>query len=131
MGCKGLAPVPLQMQGVKRALLPGGRFVADCGGAGNVLSVRVAFAAVLQQHGIDHRAGNPWYFSSDAAARRRLEAAGLQVKSIALVPRPTPMPTDIGGWLDTFASSYFSIVPEDLRAQARIILSSSGLLMPK
>lgn len=29
-------------QGVHRALLPGGRFVVDCGGAGNVVSVRPA-----------------------------------------------------------------------------------------
>lgn len=84
-----------------------------------VLQVRVAFAAVLAQHGIDHRAGNPWCFSSAAATRRRLEAAGFKVASCELVPRPTPMPTHISGWLDTFTASYFSIVPEQLREQVR------------
>ncbi len=79
--------------------------------------MRVAFAAVLQQHGIDHRAGSPWYFASEAATRRRLETVGFTIESLALVPRPTPMPTDIGGWLDTFAGSYMSIVPEELRPQ--------------
>lgn len=79
----------------------------------------MAFAAVLAQHGIDHKAGNPWNFSSAAAARRRLEAAGFEVHSCELVPRPTPMPTDISGWLDTFAASYFGVVPEELRAQVR------------
>lgn len=140
-------------QGVHRALLPGGRFIADCGGAGNVLSVqrlaklsrpikrncscrffakdhrtwpslrqvRVAFAAVLAQHGIDHREGNPWNFSSAAAAQRRLEAAGFEIRSCELVPRPTPMPTDISGWLDTFAASYFSVVPAELRAKVRAV----------
>jgi len=45
---------------VKRALKPGGRFVADFGGQGNALSVRVALTAVLAREGIDARAGNPW-----------------------------------------------------------------------
>ena len=48
-------------QGVKRALRPGGRFVADFGGQGNALSVRVALTAVLAQEGIDASVGNPWY----------------------------------------------------------------------
>jgi len=47
-------------QGVKRALKPGGRFVADFGGQGNALSVRVALTAVLAEVGIDASAGNPW-----------------------------------------------------------------------
>ncbi len=45
---------------MKRALKPGGRFVADFGGQGNALSVRVALTAVLAREGIDARAGNPW-----------------------------------------------------------------------
>ena len=48
-------------QGVKRALRPGGRFVADFGGQGNALSVRVALTAVLAQEGIDASDGNPWW----------------------------------------------------------------------
>jgi hypothetical protein len=50
----------IDVQGVKRALRPGGRFVADFGGQGNALSVRVALSAVLGQEGIDAEAGNPW-----------------------------------------------------------------------
>jgi hypothetical protein len=83
--------------------------------------VRVAFAAVLAQHGLDHRAGNPWNFSSAVTARRRLEAAGFEVQSCELVPRPTAMPTDITGWLDTFAAKYFSIVPEAKKQQVSFI----------
>ena len=35
------------LQGVHRALKPGGRFVAECGGHGNIAAIRVALLAVL------------------------------------------------------------------------------------
>src|SRR5580698_7637076 len=37
--------------GVKRALKPGGRFVAEMGGHGNVAAIHVALIAVLERHG--------------------------------------------------------------------------------
>ena len=40
------------LQGVRRALKPGGRFVAECGGQGNIAAIRVALLAVLTAHGI-------------------------------------------------------------------------------
>src|SRR6266851_4421151 len=49
--------------GVWRALKPGGRFVGECGGAGNVATVRGALVAVLARRGIDGDAASPWYFS--------------------------------------------------------------------
>ena len=36
---------------VQRVLRPGGRFVAEMGGHGNIAAIRVAFAAVLSRHG--------------------------------------------------------------------------------
>jgi SAM-dependent methyltransferase len=40
------------LRGVYRALKPGGRFVAECGGQGNIAAIRVALLAVLTAHGI-------------------------------------------------------------------------------
>src|SRR3984893_4438888 len=37
----------------------------------------------------------------------RLERAGFRVDSIALIPRPTPLPGDIIGYLETFALNFF------------------------
>ena len=37
---------------------------------------------------------------------RRLGQAGFRVDSIALIPRPTPLPGDIIAWLETFAQSF-------------------------
>ena len=39
--------------GIHRALVPGGRFVAEMGGLGNVAAIRVALAAACARHGVD------------------------------------------------------------------------------
>src|SRR5271170_6185722 len=41
------------LAGVKRALKPGGRFVAEMGGHGNIAAIRVALVGVLRQWGFD------------------------------------------------------------------------------
>ena len=102
--------------GVKRALKPGGRFVAEFGGAGNVANVRRALVAALERRGIDGRARSPWYFPTPEAYRERLEAHGFTVASIALIPRPTPLPGDIRDWLETFCESFLDAVPTAERA---------------
>jgi len=33
------------------------------------------------------------------------------VREIALIPRPTPLPGDVGGWLETFAESFTAALP--------------------
>ena len=101
--------------GVWRALKPGGRFVAECGGAGNVETVRRALAEALARHGIDAEAANPWYFPSAEEYRVRLERHGFAVASIALIPRPTRLPGSLADWLDTFAESFLATVPPQTR----------------
>jgi SAM-dependent methyltransferase len=97
--------------GVWRSLRPGGRFVAELGGKGCVARIRAALVRALERRGIDGEALVPWYFPSDAEYRARLEARGFAVESIALIPRPTRLPGDIGGWLETFAESFTSALP--------------------
>jgi SAM-dependent methyltransferase len=101
------------LSGVARALKPGGRFVAELGGHGNIAAIAVALRAVFNAHGIE--VPWPWYYPTPDEYAARLEAAGLVPQQIALVPRPTPLPTDMDGWLRTFAGSFFSAVPEDQR----------------
>jgi SAM-dependent methyltransferase len=102
--------------GVKRALKPGGRFIAEFGGAGNVAKVRGALVAALERRGIDGQARSPWYFPTPEAYREKLEARGFTVASIALIPRPTPLPGDIRDWLETFCESFLNGVPAAERA---------------
>lgn len=88
--------------GVYRALRPGGRFVAECGGFGCVDKIRRALVDALDRRGIDGEARVPWYFPTPGDYATRLERAGFRVDSIALIPRPTPLPGDITGFLETF-----------------------------
>jgi SAM-dependent methyltransferase len=101
--------------GVWRALVPGGRFVAEFGGAGCVAKIRVALERALARRGLDAAALSPWYFPAEAEYRALLEARGFVVDSIALFPRPTPLPGDVVGWLETFAESFTRPLPPDER----------------
>lgn len=105
--------------GVARALKPGGRFVAEMGGHGCVAAITVALIAVLERHGVDGRSTIPWYFPTVDDYRARLERGGFTVEYIELIPRPTPLPTDMAGWLDTFAAPFLTRLPAHLRAAAR------------
>ncbi|MFQ6548360.1 class I SAM-dependent methyltransferase [Aestuariibius sp. 2305UL40-4] len=87
-----------------RALRPGGRFVAEQGGFGNVASISVAISAALEAR--DLPIAEPWDFPSPMLQRKRLEAAGFTVVSVDLIPRPTPLPTGMEGWLKTFAGPF-------------------------
>ncbi len=88
--------------GVHRSLRPGGRFVAECGGFGCVDKIRRALVEALDRRGIDGESRVPWYFPTPGDYATRLERAGFRVDSIALIPRPTPLPGDITGFLETF-----------------------------
>ena len=86
--------------GAYRALKPGGRFVAEMGGHGCVAAITIALIAVLERHEIkDGAATIPWYFPTVDDYRARLERAGFKVDYIELIPRPTPLPTNMAGWL--------------------------------
>ncbi|MDP1799200.1 MAG: class I SAM-dependent methyltransferase [Planctomycetaceae bacterium] len=92
--------------GIARALKPGGRFVGEFGGEGNIASIVSAMKHALQRRGIDYAALNPWYYPSVDEYRGKLERAGFRVDEIVLFPRPTPLPGDITGWLETFAPRF-------------------------
>lgn len=94
------------LAGVARALKPGGRFIGEFGGEGNVLSIVTALKNALSRRGIDYKTLNPWYFPSVDEYRGKLERAGFRVDEIQLFPRPTPLPGDITGWLETFAPRF-------------------------
>jgi trans-aconitate methyltransferase len=98
--------------GVKRALKPNGRFVAEFGGCGNIQSILDALRIALAERGINLADINPWYFPTVDEYKGSLEQASFRVDYIELIPRPTPLPTDIMGWLTTFANSFTKLFPE-------------------
>jgi SAM-dependent methyltransferase len=87
------------IQGAYRALRPGGRFVGEFGGEGNAAAISAAVQAVCARRGIP--VGAPPSQPSADEYRTKLEAAGFTVETIERIPRPTPLPTGIEGWLAT------------------------------
>lgn len=114
-----MRPIETVLGGVRRALKPGGRFVAEMGGQGNIAAVRVALGAVLKRRGLDAERLSPWYFPSAGALREKLEAAGFAVDEIALIPRPTLLEAGLEAWLDTFVGDFLGALPQSDRGAAR------------
>jgi len=117
------------LAGVARVLKPGGRFVAEMGGAGNVAAIRGTLHAALARRGIDVAAFDPWYFPSAADYRARLEAAGFKILRIEMYPRPTPLPGDVTAWLRTFAQSFLQALPQT--QQEELLLEVKEALRPQ
>ena len=99
------------LDGVARSLKPGGRFAGEMGGIGNTATILEALLAALAARGIDGQALWPWYFPSLEEYRGRLEHAGFEISSIALILRPTPLPGRLAAWLETFAVKFLDAVP--------------------
>jgi len=97
------------LAGVARALRPGGRFVAEMGGHGNVAAITTALRAVLARRGATSEWS--WFFPTPAEYRARLERAGFVVDSMELIPRPTALPAGLSSWLEMFAQAFFARLP--------------------
>ena len=116
------------ISGVWRALRPKGRFVAEFGGHGCVAKIKKALVGALNRRGLDGEAAVPWYFPTVEDYSKLLNNAGFAISTIALIPRPTPLPGDVTGWLETFAESFTTCLPLAERpayiAEVREALSS-------
>jgi trans-aconitate methyltransferase len=105
---------PALLASAHHALVPGGRFVAEMGGQGNIAAIRTALSAVFEPYGIDTEAAAASYYPAPAVYQRLLEQAGFIVDSIDLIPRPTPLPNGMTSWLTTFRNGVFDqLSPED------------------
>jgi trans-aconitate methyltransferase len=107
------------IDGVRRALKPGGRFVAEMGGVGCVAKVRVALTAALARRGVDAGPLDPWYFPTAEDYGGRLRAHGFTVDSMLLFDRPTELPGALTAWLETFGEPFTSALPPTERESLR------------
>jgi trans-aconitate methyltransferase len=91
-------------RGIARALKPGGRMVAELGGAGCVAIVRAAVGSELATLGEDPARWLRWYFPTIAEYAAVLESVGLQPRTMALFERPTRLSgaDGLAAWLRIF-----------------------------
>jgi trans-aconitate methyltransferase len=114
---------------VHRVVRPGGRFVAEMGGHGNIAAIRVALMAVLARHGHADAEDGVNYYPTPESYRRRLERHGFTVERIELIPRPTPLGEGgMAAWLRTFRSGVLEGLPEALRET--VVEETCALLEP-
>jgi len=105
------------------ALRPGGRFVAEFGGKGNIASIMSALSAVFGAEA-DHRC--PWFFPSIGEYAALLERHRLEVPEARLFDRPTPVENEDGmeNWLQMFCGRYFEgLSPERTQEKIREIVA--------
>jgi SAM-dependent methyltransferase len=114
---------------VRRVLKPGGRFVAEMGGHGNIAAIHVALRAVLTRHGYGDREDGVNYYPTPVSYARRLERHGFIVDRIDLIPRPTPLSGGgMEGWLRTFRRGVLESIPTALRET--VVAECCSLLAP-
>jgi trans-aconitate 2-methyltransferase len=95
---------------VYQALKPGGRFVAEFGGKGNVSAIANSLYNALAAIGCPVSSDiNPWYFPSIGEYATLLEKQDFNVTLAVLFDRPTPLEDGDGGmanWIEMFASNF-------------------------
>ena len=95
------------------ALAPGGRFAAQCGGAGNIANVVEAIEAV------DHPAvhgWSPWNYATPADTSRRLRDAGFKDVWTWLQPWPVEPPDPREFFSTVILGSHLERIPADEHA---------------
>ncbi len=102
--------------GVNKALVPGGRFVGELGGQGNIQVLVGAMEAVFRNHPEFGGFVNPWYFPSQWEYTRALESGGFKVSAMELIPRPTHLETGAKEWLKLFATGITATLSDKQRA---------------
>lgn len=100
----------LVIAGVWRSLKQVGRFVGEMGGAGNVKRLHTALRQAVANRGVNVENVDPWYFPSPGEYRTKLESVGFEVKVIELIDRPTPLPTGVGGWIESVAHTFLNVL---------------------
>lgn len=110
-----------------RALRPGGTFVFEMGGAGNVAEIDAAMVAALVAHGVsmkEAKEARPWVFPSEEMMRELLEKAGFEVERLELEYRPTRLTAKgvgdggaggLEGWVRLMGAAFLEKVEEGKR----------------
>ena len=113
---------------VFNAINPGGKFVGEFGGHGNVAAINTAIRATLAKFGFDWNGKKPVTYPSVERFKSVLEGAGFSVPYIELIPRPTPLPTGIRGWIETFGGPFLEGASPEV--QREMVDEIEALLAP-
>ncbi|HEY0627628.1 MAG TPA: class I SAM-dependent methyltransferase [Allosphingosinicella sp.] len=104
-------------RGVFRALKPGGRFVGEMGGEGNLRTLRSALREELEVRGYALPAEDPQWYAGIEEFTRVYEGAGFEEIESALIPRETDLEGGVRPWVLTFRAGFMDMagVPDEER----------------
>jgi trans-aconitate 2-methyltransferase len=105
------------LEGASRALRSGGRLVVSCGGTGNASDILQVFSEVIAREPWNRYFkdfSDPYFFYGDQDYAPWLEAVGLKVERLELVPKDMTHPGKEGlvAWIRTTWIPFTSRVPE-------------------
>src|SRR5260370_28120781 len=107
------------VRNIAAALKPGGRFVAEFGGKGNIATIIAALQQSLRE--IAHiEADLGWYYPSIGEYTSLLEQYGLAVQLALLFDRPTKLEDGEKGlrnWLLMFRGDMLQNMPDEMKSQ--------------
>jgi SAM-dependent methyltransferase len=103
--------------GVFAALRPGGRFVGEMGGEGNIATLRSTLRTTVAEMCFVPPDDDPQWYPSVAAFERIYRDAGFIDVAAELIARPTLLATGSYDWLRTFRVGFLDVagVPEARR----------------
>lgn len=107
-------------------LKPGGVFVFEMGGAGNVADAHTALLSAVVHQGlsiVEAREACPWFFPSEKWMKQMLEAVGFVVERSETEYRPTQLTTEkeggLEGWARLMGAQFLEALPtQDKRESA-------------
>ena len=62
---------------------------------------------------------NPWHFPDPDSWTTDLKATGFRVSSVERFERPTPLPTSLGDWIDTFGNGLLAGLDAHARSEIK------------
>jgi len=114
-----IKPPAKVIERIAACLKPGGRFVAEFGGKGNIQTIEQALDATMKQLSLPPRAEVDYnFFPGIAQYSSLLESHGLEVTFATLFDRMTPLSAGEAGlrtWVMNFRNNIVDRVPEALR----------------
>jgi trans-aconitate methyltransferase len=105
------------IRGVARAVKPGGRFVAEFGGKGNIQRLVEGFHRAFSALGMRKPEGvSPWFYPGVAEYAALLEKHGLEVREASLFDRPSVLEDGEQGlenWIRLFRQTFLEKMGEE------------------
>jgi SAM-dependent methyltransferase len=116
--------------GVFGLLKPGGRFVGEMGGKGNIAALRAGIRDELTTRGYPVPAEDPQWYPAVEEFLRLYACAGFADIRAHLIPRPTPLPTGVAGWVKTFRSGWLDVAGVAAEDRGAVAAAIEARLQP-